>query len=124
MNVGQLIETKNEQGEAELKGKLSTYKLSLGFKLVKNENRQNNDSPTHIIIGRNVNGDAFQAGSAWQQIAPKTGMTYYSLSVFIPEVLDTELRYTAFQSNHQTEGSIVFDIITQRQKQQPTQAAA
>ena len=112
MNVGQIIETTNEEGIKKLTGKIATYSLDLKFELVPNDAQQTADSPSHIIIGRGLHGNAFQAGSAWAQTNPNDGQRYFSMVVNIPEISDRELRYAAFKSKFQGENATTFDIIT------------
>lgn len=109
MALGTLLE--NQDG---ITGDIRTYSMCEKFKLVTNENRKNQDSPTHTVIMIGRHGKTFDAGVAWEQNHENVGR-YYSLSFSVPELFDGEFRCAAFGDG---KGQGGFNIVKDREQQQ------
>lgn len=116
--LGTLYEEYDANGVITVKGRLATYSLNLNFILEANPNRFDDNSPTHLVMGKGVHGALFQAGIAWRG-KTKDGSGMYSLLLSIPEIWKEEQEFVAFSRK---DGSFV--IQPSKPKETSVQAEA
>lgn len=118
MNVGTLKENTNQEtGQLFISGHISTYKMHMPIRLEMVTNRMTNDSPTHVVLGKGVHGQYFQAGVAWQG-ETKQLERMFTISMTIPDLEMHDVRYVAFK---QKDGS--FDIRVSKPVEEQKQVA-
>ena len=117
MNQGTIIQERLEDGQMIFKGRFVTYDLYLPFKLIENNNRRDEKSPTHKILARGQHGHDFEAGIAWHG-ETKDHTPMITMLIDIPSMFDKEQEFVAFRRN---DG--VFEIVTSKPQEQPAQAA-
>lgn len=114
MNLGTLKQTTDETtGAICYSGCIRTYSLDLDIRLEFCLNRKDENSPTHVVIGRGKHGKFFQAGVCWEGKTREGDKRMFSLSLSIPEIGYDNERFVAWENR---EGG--FDIQASKPQEQ------
>ena len=94
--LGQIKE-QVENNVMMVRGNISTYSMNLSFKLEPCTHRQSDNSPTHDIWAKGLQGHVFHAGKAWQGKTQNEGRNKYDLRIVIPELFNGEQSFIAIE---------------------------
>ena len=100
----------SEDGLSELVGEIRTLDVELNIKLVANDERFGDNSPSYWIFSRGKSGREIRVGSAWKktiQSGENLGDDFLSLTIDDPG-FSHPLNVAAFKSDGQWTWSIVW----------------
>lgn len=100
MKLGKLTQHQTENG-MEYTGQIVTYSLNMPLRFILNQDRRDDNSPTHNVLGRGPHGSWFHCGVAWQGETNER-KTYFSFKITIGELGLKDKEYVAFQNREGT----------------------